>query len=576
MTSAVRLPREMADAIVRSETGDFASLLDALGQLEIRSKGLGWLALWRVAQDRSYEYLRVLTFAVARDTRDSDVDYSVGREAVRLWALNRETDDLSTCVNVLSGLEYSLDLPDGLPGLLSSSIVPFVMRCLVHGEALVRHSAIDFLSAACAHDQLRMFVHKGAAARLDDTIAEHLSFDDADEQAAASELLSGLRSELLPDTAAVAPRMLRRLLLDLEDLASSALVELDGVDGLVSFVQERLLLDSAGDEARKRQASLQTIRMMSEAPSAKLLDSLLRLASTIVRLRADNDNDNDNDNEEEEGAYSSVQVLAAPAASFPIHVCFQRDYANMVFGVLSDVFDMLNGGPISIAMEQFEPSLAQAVLSVVKQAASNGGIVDIILTEPTAREWQRKLRVDLSEVSASSLEFLSSLARSKRPRGGVVVDRLMVPQANTVTAVFQAVDAMLAKGKIAIEDIDGISSRRQVDYYRQGARVLGLFDEENELTQRARSLVGLSIPDRLRLAAVYFEDSEIGRAWQAWAAVDHIVEIDPESSVKFLAECVVGLSGSTLPRRASTLRKWLTELSPYHYTRRQMSLNLST
>jgi hypothetical protein len=164
--------------------------------------------------------------------------------------------------------------------------------------------------------------------------------------------------------------------------------------------------------------------------------------------------------------------------------------------------------------------------------------------------------------------MLAQRARGKGSGQGIVVDGLMVPQANTVKLVFQAVDAMLAKGVVLISDIEGISSKRQVDYYRQGARILGLFDENNEPTQRARSIVGLNEEQRLRLAAVYFEDSEIGRAWRQWAGVDQLVNLDPDSAEAFLKQCVVNLSGTTLPRRASSLRRWHAELLPYHYSKK--------
>jgi hypothetical protein len=553
----------MVTALARSRAGDLESLLGALSILEGRLQGLGWLSLWQATRADSAEYVRALTFAIARDTR-SELQ-NPAREAVRLWTLAWLGGDLSACVNMLSGLEYALDLPRGLPDCLLSSVLPLVVRSLKHDEALVRHSAFDFLSAAHAHAQLDRFLHQAAGEELAKSITQQLTFEPEEDEV-ARELLAGLRADTLPKAAVVAPRALRRLIFDLEDLMSEVSAELGGLDDLASFIRERLLLDAAGDEAKKRHSSLQTVRMLSESPPARLLDSLLRLASVIVRLRSDDETDDDSN--------SIVRVLAAPAASFPIHIYFNKDYANLVFDVLSDVFAVLNGDLEILNREIFEPSLAQAVLSVVKQAAANGGAVEIVLTDPEASEWQRRLQVDLAQASPESLSVLSSLAKGRGSQGGIRVDRLMVPQANTVRFVFTAIDAMLAKGRIDIDDIEGISSQRQVDYYKQGARVLGLLDEDNELTQRARSLVGLSEHDRLRLAAVYFEDSEIGRAWQAWSAADHIVDIDPDSAGKFLAECVVGLSGSTLPRRASTLRKWHAQLTPYHYTKRQLNLGI--
>jgi hypothetical protein len=71
----------------------------------------------------------------------------------------------------------------------------------------------------------------------------------------------------------------------------------------------------------------------------------------------------------------------------------------------------------------------------------------------------------------------------------------------------------------------------------------------------------------MRVAAKAFNNSMVGRAWRLWAGKEHLTGVDVESAAEFLRARAVGISGTTIPRRASTLRKWQVELMPF-YSRR--------
>lgn len=164
----------------------------------------------------------------------------------------------------------------------------------------------------------------------------------------------------------------------------------------------------------------------------------------------------------------------------------------------------------------------------------------------------------------------STLARRARESSREIPVRITnrdVPQANEIEKVFQAVDAVLAGRKATVDDIEGITSPRQVNYYLQAARLLGFLDEDNQATSRARSLVGISLEQRLALTAVFFEDSTVGRAWRTWDGKDRLSAVEPESAQEFLEVCVIGLNPTTIKRRASTLREWQTRLARYHPSR---------
>jgi hypothetical protein len=144
-----------------------------------------------------------------------------------------------------------------------------------------------------------------------------------------------------------------------------------------------------------------------------------------------------------------------------------------------------------------------------------------------------------------------------------------VPQANTIARVLTLLDALFAGEDVAPSALgEGVSTPRQVAYYKQAARILGLLDSQNEPTLRALGLRGLAYEKRMELLAIYFEDSPVGRAWARWNNVDRLSDIDPMSAAPFLQDSVKDLGGTTIPRRASTLREWLADLTPFHYVQR--------
>lgn len=170
----------------------------------------------------------------------------------------------------------------------------------------------------------------------------------------------------------------------------------------------------------------------------------------------------------------------------------------------------------------------------------------------------------LSEISISSdeveerLHFLASSVVT-------VVDSLLVPQANNLDRVVEVVQAIERGDALSYELFDGITSKRQLAYYVDAARALGLLNHPATLTSSGEFL--LSKPtkkERYEYLADSFERSPVGWSWIKWAEVGSIVELDPSTAPSFLRECVRGLSDDTAVRRSTTLAKWLTLLKPYH------------
>jgi len=151
--------------------------------------------------------------------------------------------------------------------------------------------------------------------------------------------------------------------------------------------------------------------------------------------------------------------------------------------------------------------------------------------------------------------------------GVVRISKDLVPQANTISVLLRVVGVVVEQGAVTADDIVELNSKRQIDYYKQAARILGLFNPKNEPTDRGRALAGLGDDEQRRRLYVIFEDSDVGRAWRRWSGVDRLTQVEPDTASEFLTACATGFSGTTPGRRATTLRRWLLELRSFGYAK---------
>jgi hypothetical protein len=104
-----------------------------------------------------------------------------------------------------------------------------------------------------------------------------------------------------------------------------------------------------------------------------------------------------------------------------------------------------------------------------------------------------------------------------------------------------------------------------VGYYRRAAKILGLIDEDSDVTPAGRLIARLSPDDRLRTTVVHFESSLCGDAWIRWSQGNTLKDVDPETAFEFLRARVPSLSEDTAKRRAQTLSAWHHDLIEHHY-----------
>ncbi|NJN20301.1 MAG: hypothetical protein HC812_02700 [Leptolyngbya sp. RL_3_1] len=112
------------------------------------------------------------------------------------------------------------------------------------------------------------------------------------------------------------------------------------------------------------------------------------------------------------------------------------------------------------------------------------------------------------------------------------IESLDVPQADDLNKLFKMLELMKSGESNLGYQLE--LSPRQVNYYKQAARVLDLLDERDAITSRGYYLVSLSdMAERYEIAMMLFESSPIGFAWLRYSEVQTVVDLDPESATAF-------------------------------------------
>ncbi len=546
--------RQLPPSVVAAQHEGNRAVLDAVEDLALQDEVLAMLTLWVLASKGDEpEYARVLAIKAVR------ADFSAAL-ACRLWLMHNVGHDLGVVITLLGALETEAVTRGSWPAVLGGELARFLHCCLDHSESSVRAGVLSSLALATPRGILQESftapMAQSLATKLDMQVRPIADEDELEDLDEVKEKLKGVPEGSVP---ALRPRALPRVVLDLLDARDAYSNVLSGLDHLVTFIRRRVLLDDAGQRALKVMRPIQTFRVLADEAATRVVQAIVNFGEAVVGVERRPDYD------DLSAPDFGTTMAWAPAASVPMHLLFEGDEARKAFTVL-EALVAAEGKPKAVrdALDELDPAVAEALLRLITRLRQHEGSVEIVLTDPGSPQWQRSVSIGPEILGKQTISSLMGKTRERSRGRGVVVYKDHVPQANTVKQVFQAVDAMLNNGVVTIADIDDINSNRQVNYYRQGARILGLFDDDNQPTGRAKALIGLAYEKRLALTAVFFEDSPIGRAWRAWAGADRLVDVDPSTVKDFLETCVVGLSGTTPGRRSSTLKTWFEELTPHY------------
>lgn len=132
-----------------------------------------------------------------------------------------------------------------------------------------------------------------------------------------------------------------------------------------------------------------------------------------------------------------------------------------------------------------------------------------------------------------------------------------VPQANDIKKILLLVK-LTWEGK-EITPLSIRAHQRHVAYYKQAARLLGLFEANGTMTAVGQQVAEASDDRKLSILAKSFEASYCGWAWILWSGAKDLTEVNPETANDFLKFNCPSLSPNTARRRSSTLKMWCEE-----------------
>jgi len=125
-----------------------------------------------------------------------------------------------------------------------------------------------------------------------------------------------------------------------------------------------------------------------------------------------------------------------------------------------------------------------------------------------------------------------------------------IPQADNPQLLVRAW-RLIAGGEVCDANTLGVHPR-QVAYYRSALKILGLLEGNTSAPPAQGEMIA---EDAIATLKNRFEHSECGRTWLAWSGAKRLEDVDPSTAMSFLTERSE-LSGSTLERRATSLKRW--------------------
>lgn len=528
----LQVPEEFQELLLRRDFSAISTTLEILAEENTTSAPL---IIWTIAsQEFSNETLQLLSYELVR-TFSGPV-----AEASRLWLILQRQNDQHTLINTLSGLEAAVMEERGLPDYQLSVLPDFLLHCLEHPAQTVRISVLDFLRGYSLVLGWPRRFGRTASRRLAMALKRQLSEVVVEEEVDELEAVStGLNSDVIPLRPSIRLEEVNALVKDLEKITNA--------DALASVVRVCRLRDDAKRQAQQDDRPVLTVRVLAGATKA-FMESIREVVKLCLFENVD--------------PTSNVWV-AAPAASQASH-CRARPATT------KDTFERLQLARAIADQDAGAEDLAQlparqagALARMLTEASEAGAEAEFMLTSPEIGDPQTVLPFRQIAESAGNWRDATRQAELRAiQRPEVYSDE--VPQANTVRQVIQAVEAILRVGVVSVDDIDNISTGRQVNYYISAARSLNLLDDDNEPTPLGQALQGKPLAEQMEIAAVAFRESMVGRAWRAWAGAQNIADVSPNTAERFLQDRAIGISGSTIPRRASTLKKWQAELLEFY------------
>lgn len=146
-----------------------------------------------------------------------------------------------------------------------------------------------------------------------------------------------------------------------------------------------------------------------------------------------------------------------------------------------------------------------------------------------------------------------------------------VPQADDIDRVIAVVKCLYKYGNISQFALSVV--KRQVDYYLNAARILGLVDCSFQLTAEGVMVATSEAP--YPIIADQFKHSDVYQEWLSWSMANGFSDVETGTAENFLSDYFMSASlpknqtltnnaigTGTIPRRAKTLDDWNYLLQP--------------
>lgn len=188
----------------------------------------------------------------------------------------------------------------------------------------------------------------------------------------------------------------------------------------------------------------------------------------------------------------------------------------------------------------------------------------------TIRKYRVKINIkskyvikDFTEISILG-DAINSRINLLAENNLIIIPSIKIPQANDLSKVIIYTKYKNSGTEVTYDMIDGLRSKRQVDYYAHAALILGLVNRNYTISSVGQYFSALDRESQMQFLADRFETCDAVVGWLKWSDTTSIKGLDPNTAADFLIESVPSLSPDTSKRRSNTLKNWLLELKPHY------------
>ncbi|EGU31573.1 hypothetical protein VII00023_02339 [Vibrio ichthyoenteri ATCC 700023] len=249
----------------------------------------------------------------------------------------------------------------------------------------------------------------------------------------------------------------------------------------------------------------------------------------------------------------SLFPLTADYGSFDVKLgTSDKDRANVAISLLGSLLSDVDSIEDQLARIELDPYRLKNLLDIVEFHR-----LELTLKAKTSTSLDKPLVLS----AAKLLPVIKTLQKMTL----VIIDSNKIPQANKLGRVIEVVKILANRTELTHEQLEGLTTKRQVQYYTHAAQCLGLLHKNLSLTSAGEVLLQReSQAAQFEYLANRFESSDFGWAWIKWAQVKNLTELDESSAEDFLKECAKGLHRGTIKRRARGLDAWVKTLKKYY------------